>query len=303
MIEDHTLVHTTPPYLLTLYEVLEFTGAITPATPSIKDRLLTVARPLLVANPENFVSRAEWRARPPRSTQALSGTEGNTLHWEGPHMGTWTHEACATKIRGIQAFHMDDRGWADIAYSSITCPHSFIFEGRWYGKRSAAQGTNEGNAKSYAHCYLGGQGDPFDMPAKQGLRRVFEHFEHRGSGTNRWGHRDWHATGCPGDAQYAWVHSGMSVDTPAPPAPPTNQKVTVTVDLPVLRLGAKGQHVQKLQAILNIMDKSNKPRLTADGQFGNATYGYIKDWQRTFKLPETGVVDKQTWETLLGLPF
>ena len=80
----------------------------------------------------NLVTRAQWGARPPRNRTPLNPT-GATAHWEGPHMGVFPHTACPSKVRGIQAFHMDSRGWSDIAYNAIVCPHGYVFEGRGPG--------------------------------------------------------------------------------------------------------------------------------------------------------------------------
>jgi hypothetical protein len=284
--------HEVPEDLLALYEVLEFIGEIKKPKQNLRQLVRHAVRPLGVTTPPlNFVSRAEWGARAPRSTTKLTTARGNTLHWEGPRMGTFEHSSCATKVRGIQAFHMNSRGWADIAYSSIICPHSYIFEGRWYGIRTAANGTNEGNGASYAHCYLGGSGDPFDLPAKRGIVRVFDHFEGRGSGTGRWAHRDWKATECPGNAQTAWLKGGMMLD-PAP-APPTPE--SCTVNLPVLRPGASGGVVRSLQALLNTKAGAS---LTIDGSFGPATTTAVKNVQRFFGQTQDGVVGEKTWGVL-----
>lgn len=285
--------HLTPVDLLTLYEVLEFCGHITPARPSVTTLLRHAVRPLLVANPVGFVSRAEWKARTPTSTTALSTARGNTLHWEGPHMGPFPHESCATKVRGIQAFHMDSRGWADIAYSSVVCPHGYIFEGRWYNRRTAANGTNQGNDVSYAHCYLSGTGDPFDIDAKKGLRRVFEYFENRGSGTSRWAHRDWRLTECPGDAQTTWLSQGMPVGSPPTPTPTPPE--TCTVILPVLREGAHSGAVKALQGLLVLKASQT---INTDGIFGPATTTAVKNVQRFFGLTQDGIVGDKTWGAL-----
>jgi hypothetical protein len=100
-----------------------------------------------------------------------------------------------------------------------------VQQGRWLGVRTAANGTNEGNDASYAHCLLLGQGDPFPDDAKRAAVAAFQHFELSGSGVGRWCHRDWKATACPGDAPCAWLKAGMPVygspTAPVSPAYPT----------------------------------------------------------------------------------
>lgn len=151
----------------------------------------------------------------------MRATYGTTVHWEGPGMGLFPHHQCASKVRVIQNFHMDQRGWSDIAYHAVVCPHGVVFEGRWIGVRGGANGTTVGNNTAYAVCYLSGKGDPFTEDAKVAYVSVIEHFVNvggAGPGVNC--HRDWKPTECPGDAICAWVKAGRPVDLPGQPVVP-----------------------------------------------------------------------------------
>lgn len=165
------------------------------------------------------VSRAGWGARAPRSRVAIPGAQGNTIHWEGTKMGSFSHDRCAEFVRAIQDYHMDHQRWADIAYSTITCAHGYVFVGRGYGVRTAAQGTNLGNDQSYAHCAMVGPGDVVTEELKDALRWVVLEYERQGSGTKRWTHSDWHSTACCGPALIPWTHSGMPDEIPSVPPP------------------------------------------------------------------------------------
>lgn len=189
--------------------------------------------------PGRFVARGEWGARPPRSRTALRATFGVTGHWEGPGLGPYDHAACASMVREIQQFHMDTRGWVDIAYQAALCRHGYVYEGRWIGVRSAANGTNAGNDTSYAVCILMGEGDTLTAEALGAWWWCVETFRAAGAGPGLRGHRDWRATSCPGDAFYAAIGAG---------APPTPVPVlTKEDDMPprsVSRQSAPGgQHV------------------------------------------------------------
>lgn len=169
----------------------------------------------------NLVTRSQWGARPAKSRTSLSGTEGVTIHYEGPHMGDYADESCASKVRGIQAFHMDSRGWADVAYSDIVCRHGYVYECRGFGVRTAAQGTNPGNSLSYAICVMMGVDDTLTDAAKTAVVERLAWYRSKGSGPKTWVHSDWHSTGCPGDPIRAWVASGMPANsTPTPPPAP-----------------------------------------------------------------------------------
>jgi hypothetical protein len=161
---------------------------------------------------DRLVTRQRWGAVPPRERHAIPGPmQGNTGHYEGPHMGTPDHSRCAGLVRGIQAFHMNDadRRWLDIAYSSMFCPHGFVFEGRWLGVRTAANGTDIGNTTTYAHAYLGGERDPLTPDAKAAFVDVVNFFRANGSGTKVFPHNHWLSTGCPGEELAAFIAQGI----------------------------------------------------------------------------------------------
>jgi hypothetical protein len=173
-----------------------------------------------LGNGVKLVRRSEWGARAPRSRTPFVPSFGVTSHWEGPHMGSFPHESCASKVRGIQAFHMDERGWVDIAYTGLPCPHGYVFEGRWIGVRTAANGTNAGNSSAYALCYLGGEGDPFTEAGRRAMRAAAEYLDnHGGAGEGRNCHGDWKPTECPGSTICGWVRQGLPTTT-APTTPP-----------------------------------------------------------------------------------
>lgn len=158
-----------------------------------------------------IVTRDEWNARQrgaTRSSHPIGNTLGITAHWEGPHMGGFSHGQCAAKVRGIEAFHRDNRGWADIAYNALVCPHGYVFEGRGPGVKSAANGDGQANDDWYAVCYLGGERDGFTDEGKAGFLEAFGWLTREGdAGPRRNGHRDHKATACPGDEIYRWVQS------------------------------------------------------------------------------------------------
>lgn len=176
-----------------------------------------------------LVTRAQWGARPPKRTAPALWTDLATIHWEGPSMGTFDHERCAGKVRTIQAFHMDTRGWNDIAYSAIVCPHGYVFEGRGRGARTGANGTNTGNAAAYAVCALVGLDDPQPETLLDGITDAVAWLDC----TRTNAHRDWKPTACPGDALAAHAHSGRFLTAPDPtptPQPPKDEPLMVTDD-------------------------------------------------------------------------
>lgn len=170
---------------------------------------------------DRFVPRSSWGARQAKGSTGIDPTFGCTVHYEGPKMGSFPHASCATKVRAIQAYHMDEKGWQDIAYTAVVCPHGFIFEGRWIGKRTGANGTNLGNRTAYAICALIGAGDTATPELVDGIRRTAGFCRAHGRAGKRVnGHRDWKATLCPGDPLYHEVEVGTFEGAMPPPGPP-----------------------------------------------------------------------------------
>lgn len=65
----------------------------------------------------------------------------------------------------------------------------------------------------------------------------------------------------------------------------------------VLSKGSKGPAVTELQELMK--SKGAFPH-TVDGDFGSDTENAVKVYQRSQGLPDTGVVNAQTWASLLG---
>lgn len=184
--------------------------------------------------PAHFVTRAEWGASSRGATTSshpIGQTQGVTLHWEGPHMGNFSHASCASKVRGIQAFHKNDRGWADIAYNAVVCPHGYVFEGRGVGVTSAANGNETTNGDWYAVCYLGGQGDGFTDEGKGAFVEAVQWLRRNGAGSKVNGHRDHKSTECPGQEIYDWLQRTNFDEKVAPPVKKPNRVQQAHEDL------------------------------------------------------------------------
>lgn len=102
-----------------------------------------------------------------------------------------------------------------------------------------------------------------------------------------------------------------SLRTPAPASPkatPTSSakpKATpsakpkaspATSSFPTLKQGSRGESVKTLQRLLN---SRNNAKLQVDGAFGPITKAKVRAWQKKAGIPVTGVVNYQTWRSLL----
>lgn len=132
------------------------------------------------------------------------------MHYTGMNSDEQANHAnCAARVRAIQAFHMSPAAggsegpWADIAYNWLVCKHGYVFTGRGWLTRSAAQGTNEGNAYYHAVCFLGDDTAGRDDVTRRGrialaqivgqliLRAPYASAIHP--------HSHFHPTACPGE--------------------------------------------------------------------------------------------------------
>lgn len=156
------------------------------------------------------------------SDRSLSGNvtpEGLTLHYGGDSpwrsgIGSADHARCPAIVRAWHEFHRDGRGWAGFAYSAAVCPHGVIYRGRWAGKRTAAQGTNDGNQRSLAAVYIAGGSDALTGEAAASLRALASSVM---LGVPlRWDHADWHTTSCAGPALRRWKANGWPALSPSP---------------------------------------------------------------------------------------
>jgi hypothetical protein len=183
--------------------------------------------PLVPGVPKPIISlRAEWGARPPKYEYTLTLANHLAIH----HTATvedWaalTWDDCAARMRAMQAFHMDTRGWNDVGYNYTVCRHGHVFQAREddddltdvYG---AHDGWNRGSAGvsclGYFHAPFNHQPTEEMLVALTGLlawiadRRGIDPI---GAGLyepfgaivdNVYGHREVAATACPGDILFA----------------------------------------------------------------------------------------------------
>lgn len=251
------------------------------------------------------VSRAEAGLRPPKSAPQGIATRSATAHWEGPHMGAFSHDKCAGTWRSIQNYHMDNMGWNDIAYNFGVCPHGYIYTGRDHGIRSAANGNNEGNNTSEAMCYISGEGDPFTTEGQTALAEIM-----RETSAEHHCHNDWFNTACPGVVICDWVRAGMP-GIPTAPAGPTSPTKFGPFPLPAdhwfgptspdYHNHSGFYHSAERPPIMQIQDCLGKycgHPLTVDGYYGNLTATAVRDFQAFFQLGVDGLTGPQTWGML-----
>src|SRR5205807_9923599 len=90
------------------------------------------------------ITRQQWGARPPKpdceATRSMGDVDTAVIHYSDvappgdPANELPDHDdQAAGQVRAIQAFHMDTRGWCDIAYHWLIAPDGDVYEGRPLG--------------------------------------------------------------------------------------------------------------------------------------------------------------------------
>lgn len=171
-----------------------------------------------------WVSRADlgWPASAaPVQEKAL----GVKIHYEGTTVSCETHSDCVAVVKQIRKSHLANKteNYSDIAYNLLVCRHGYVFEGRGKRKRTGANGNQDLNKAHYAvMALLGNKGDV--EPTSEmisGIKDAIAYMRTYGAGKDIKGHRDGHATACPGEPLYALVKAGkLEPDASTPTAKP-----------------------------------------------------------------------------------
>jgi hypothetical protein len=174
----------------------------------------------------HYLSREYWRARPARGSTGLVRAEvrGTALHWPGMQNPLKTDAQVASALRGWQDWHMDGRGWSDIAYQVAVDQAGRAWTLRGINVRSGANGDGTVNRQYGAILLVLAPGEKPSLLMGHTVRGVIADFR-------RWypagkaivGHKDVreHGTDCPGPLAYAGIKSGFF--TPGTIAPPSTE--------------------------------------------------------------------------------
>lgn len=101
-----------------------------------------------------ILSRKVWGARSARSRRLISQpTPRLWLHHTAGAEDLGGNSIWADDVRGIQSFHMDRKGWSDIAYSFLADQSGQLWEGR--GPLVAGGHTAGDNTKSHGVAAIG----------------------------------------------------------------------------------------------------------------------------------------------------
>jgi hypothetical protein len=212
----------------------------------------------------DIFSREQWRARPYRGRaqggrepikELASSCRGWAVHYNGPPMETKDQADEIRKVRAIQNFHMDAKGWSDIAYSVMIGQSGTIYEGRGWDWDQFANGDDEvapfaehGTKGWRSVCWLGGVGQEPSSAVIRVLTMLIHYSRvEKGMGLEVHPHLDWQPKPCPGPRLTQlcrtlnnWpIPLGPLEPAPQPPAPQPGLPSTQEDDM-LTAIRAKG---------------------------------------------------------------
>ncbi|TCO52140.1 N-acetylmuramoyl-L-alanine amidase [Kribbella antiqua] len=163
-----------------------------------------------------YLPRSAWNARPPNGgpgSLTVSRVEGAVIHWPGTGSTSVIHSyaAVASALRGWQNYHMDERGWSDIAYQVAVDQAGRAWTLRGLRTQSGANGNNDLNERYGAILLVLVTGEQPTAAMKATTRAVIADFRKifpRGTAIRPHSAVRPAGTDCPGDAARAAIARG-----------------------------------------------------------------------------------------------
>lgn len=290
-------------------------------------------------------TRSDWGARAPSGgvyTVPVTDKDYFVNHWDGDTalgLAAKPHSACLARVKADQTFHMSSaRGWNDIGYNALICPHGRAIEGR--GILTVGAHKPGYNRSGVGVQYMVGKGDKLTPAMLARGRKLYDDIAalRRGETTRKATHNDGYATTCPGAELTAWTHNGMLVvgtspasPIPAPfpttPRPPAPKIVGPRFAFPLpagYYFGKNDGSKYSVSGFFNRVFKGRTDRswiqefasqLTRrgwnikrylvsgnDGKFGNEYVALVKAFQKDRGLVADGKIGKKTWDAAFNSP-
>jgi len=214
-------------------------------------------------------------------------------------------------LRGWQDWHMDGRGWTDIAYNEAVDQNGDVWILRGDYKDGATK--NYGGRTYSILAILGTDDTPTDAQLATLRQRAELHRGRAAAGCDVLGHRDLiHGTECPGELVYRWIHGGMPVTPSPPPAdvptfplragyyfgPKAGPACSVSGCYQTRSNGKRGH-----DGLYAAQERGRQLGLytgTPDGLYGPQTATMTRSIQKAAKLHVDGLLGADTWRALFA---
>lgn len=193
-----------------------------------------------------YLPRSAWGARAPRGSTALVASQvlGTALHWPGmakpiDATGDIGKRRVASALRGWQNYHMDSRGWSDIAYCIAVDQAGRAWTLRGLNIRSGANGDATVNRQYGAILLVLAPGEKPSAAMLATTRGVIADFRKRfpkGTAIKPHSAVRPEGTDCPGSAARAAIARGDF--TPKTPVQTEADMPLTTADLDAVQARA-----------------------------------------------------------------
>ncbi|MFI6681864.1 peptidoglycan recognition family protein [Kribbella sp. NPDC050470] len=129
----------------------------------------------------DYLPRSAWNARPPNGgpgSLTVSRVQGAVIHWPGTSSKTpiTSKTGVASALRGWQNYHMDSRGWSDIAYQVAVDQEGRAWTLRGLRTQSGANGNEDLNERYGAILLILIAGEQPSAKMKATVRAVIADF-------------------------------------------------------------------------------------------------------------------------------
>jgi peptidoglycan hydrolase-like protein with peptidoglycan-binding domain len=240
---------------------------------------------------------------PPRSVsnRIWPGRGGLAIHWGGEAQrltNESNHSACRARLRAWQQFHMETRGWVDLAYNWVICNHGAVMVGRGWGVRSAANGTDDANDRYLAACWMGGDGDSnASTTALAAFAWLVDEVRRRGAGRDVEPHRKFFNTTCCG---VFLTRQAADWDVRVPHQTGANDTMPPRFPLPAgYYFGPRSGPMESVSGYYghrsDLAVWQSKVGLKGDGLYGPLTAAATRALQTRKYLKVDGKIGPQTW--------
>ena len=166
--------------------------------------------------------RRDWTKTPAANANPVvrSRLRGLAVHWNGPAVPKSAFTDPRSYLEGVRRYHVNTKGWSDIAYNYAVDQTGDVWELRGWGYQSGANGGTRENDEYLAVLCILGQGQKPSDAMLAGVRSAVESFRVRYSTARK---IVTHSairpdpTACPGPDLTRAVSSGALEPRPIPP--------------------------------------------------------------------------------------
>ena len=264
-------------------------------------------------------TRSDWGARPASHVNPLDYSQVRDLivHYPGTASPiARDDESIRRALRGWQDYHIDKKGWSDLAYNVAVDQMGRVWEGRGYDRRDGATSGRGGTSMSIL-AMVGNDEAPTDLMLS-GILRVITEGKRRAPNAAVGPHSRYVSTSCPGDALRGWLQAGHPTPSglpsgvelaapipaptmPAPPFPLPNGSYFGPRSGPAKSVSGYYSHREDLRVWQQRM-KDRGWRITPDGLYGDETARVAKGFQADKGLAVDGLVGEVTWKAAWESP-